>query len=179
MSGIAGKFEILPFRKSYAKEVRKIAEKSWYHTYRDIYPRTEISEFISTNYDVKNLALLQRYVEEGTISLNLAFSNGKPIGFCHVGKKQEFELLRIYVLPRWIGHGAGKELLHEGERWILASRGTEYITRVQKRNTLGIRFYERSGFTRDESLDRDDQLCYRKQLQPDLIFSGRSKRNFS
>lgn len=164
MDGRSIEVEIVPFRKSYAKDIRRVAEKSWSYIYKEIYSNTEISNFLEINYATENLVLLEPYVEEGTISLNLAKIRGKVIGFCHFGKKEEFELLRIYLLPEWIGKGYGKELLEEGERWVKASKGTEYITRVQKNNRTGIRFYEKSGFTRDNGLDKDDEIGFRKTL---------------
>lgn len=156
--------EILPFRKSFARSVKRVAEKSWSYTYKDIYSSTHISDYIAENYRISNLALLEKYVDSGTISLNVARINSRIVGFCHIGKEKEFTLFRIYLLPRWIGKGIGSYLLAEGERWVRDSGGSSYIARVQEKNATGTRFYEKSGFTRDPELDHDDELCYRKEL---------------
>lgn len=164
MSSKVIRLEVLPFKKSFARSVRKIAEKSWNYTYRDIYSNSFIDEFIAENYRLSNLALLEKYVVDGTISFNVAVANRKIVGFCHFGKEKEFTLYRIYLLPDWIGKGIGSDLLNEGEQWVRASGGSSYILRVQKKNSTGIRFYEKSGFERYPDLDRDDDLCYRKNL---------------
>lgn len=156
--------EIVPFRKSFARAVRKVAEKSWFYTYRDIYSHSEISNYMNSYYDLKNLSVLEKYVQDGTISFNVARVKGRIVGFCQFGKREEFELLRIYILPEWIGKGIGRQLLEEGENWVRACNGSEYVTNVQKRNRIGTKFYEKSGLSREPSQDRDDDLCYRKVL---------------
>lgn len=156
--------EIIPFSKKYARSVRSVALKSWKYTYKNIYTPEEINRYIETNYVPKHLALLESFVKDGIISFNLAKVRGKIVGFCHIGKKDEVVLFRIYLLPEWMGKGIGRMLLDEGEKWVTETKAKEYATTVQKKNTTGIRFYEKNGFIRDDSLDKDDEVGYRKTL---------------
>lgn len=151
-----------PFQARYSRELRRVALESWLYTYRNIYTRAYINRFIRENYKISTLKALEKFVDSGVISFNVAVFEGKLIGFCQFGRDREFTLLRIYLKPEWMGRGIGSALLERGEEWVKEKGGKSYIVNVQKDNVIGINFYRKKGFKDERS--SGDELCLRKLL---------------
>ncbi len=153
---------IEPFQARYSRELRRVAHESWIYTYRNIYSREFIDRFIRENYRIKTLKSLEKFVDSGVISFNVAIFVKNLIGFCQFGKEPEFILLRIYMKPEWMGRGIGSALLERGEEWVKEKGGKSYIAYAQRKNELALNFYRRRGFEEDEKLSKNDEICFRK-----------------
>jgi ribosomal protein S18 acetylase RimI-like enzyme len=75
-----------------------------------------------------------------------------------------WELVRIYVLPEYIGKGIGKRLLRLGENFLRRKKANEYCVFAHRRNRPAVRFYIRNGFTRVSRKDTGGEVCLEKKI---------------
>jgi ribosomal protein S18 acetylase RimI-like enzyme len=78
--------------------------------------------------------------------------------------RKGWELLRIYVLPRYMGKGIGKKLLQLGEKFLALRKVRRYHVFAIRKNRPAVKFYIRNGFTRDPAKDRKGEVCLEKRL---------------
>lgn len=75
-----------------------------------------------------------------------------------------WELVRIYVLPKYIGKGSGKRLLQLGEKFLMRKMATGYYAFAFRRNRRAVEFYIRNRFARVRSKDAGSEVCLEKKL---------------
>jgi len=107
-------------RKSDLSQVQKVALKAWMYTYRKIYTPRNIRKFVSRYYSNERFEkAMFPTIKKGHACFHVALDGNRIIGYSHVGKsKAGWELLRIYLLPRYVGKGIGGKLLRLNERFL-------------------------------------------------------------
>jgi ribosomal protein S18 acetylase RimI-like enzyme len=158
---------IRPIRQEDVQHIHSVALESWQYTYRDIFDPQFIENFVNQNYAPEaTLALFPR-LQSGTMCFDVAEDQSNVIGFCNIGIHRNIaELYRIYLLPRYIGRGIGKNLLQRGESFLQAHRIDTYFCFVHKDNELGKQFYLRNGFQHIPIRDQDDEWYMQKSMVP-------------
>ncbi len=154
-------------RKNDASEVQKVALKAWKYTYRKIYTPRNIRKFVSRYYSNERFEkVVFPTIKKGHACFHVALDGNSIIGYSHVGKsKAGWELLRIYLLPRYIGKGIGRKLLCLNERFLRRKGIRRYFVYAHARNRLGILFYRRNDFVRMKRKDEGPtSICFVKQL---------------
>lgn len=75
------------------------------------------------------------------------------LGTCGVAllAPPKFELRKMYLRPSARGLGIGQRLLNEAIEWTRARGGKRLVLDTTEQMTRAIRFYEASGFVRDDS----------------------------
>lgn len=130
--------------------ISSVAIQSWNYTYNSFYPQEVIDKFVSRAYSHENLRnSIDRDSERPVRLFHVALDLEENIvGYSHSFHDPEnegsFELLRIYALPSAMGTGVGTALLS----YLFSNcPGIRELTAwVEKKNIIGIRFYEKHGF---------------------------------
>jgi GNAT superfamily N-acetyltransferase len=153
------------FRQGDGVGVQAVARAAWRHTYKEIFPADFIDQFVATNYSPESLESLVVLIEAGSMFFSVAVMQEVMVGFSNIWDRgRGMELLRIYVLPAYIGKGLGGKLLIAGEEFVRARGSNRYFCMVHKRNQLGLNFYRRNQFRHVESKDHDDEMYLEKDL---------------
>lgn len=73
---------------------------------------------------------------------------GLCIGFLHlIKRKEQFWIDMLAVHPSYQGRGIGKQLLQRAERTVMKTMKKPLLSLVvDRKNSRGIRFYERNGY---------------------------------
>ena len=139
----AGRVQIRDVRNRDLRAIRRVAQTTWEHTYRDSIPEHVREEFVSRAYSDDSL----RQRMESDVFL-AALQDGNIVGFADFRPlpRTEAELAAIYVLPEMQGRGVGGRLLSTGIARFAA--GTRFVLRVERGNEPAVRFYEARGFRR-------------------------------
>ncbi len=149
------------------KQVQSVALRAWTFTYRKIYSTKSIERYVSSYYSDQRFKerVLPR-VRKGFDWFFVALDEKRVVGYSHIGRGRiGWELLRIYLLPQYIGKGVGKKLLQLGETFLKCKKARTYFVTSHKRNRLGIEFYLRNGFTiTSKMVDGRASLCFEKRL---------------
>jgi ribosomal protein S18 acetylase RimI-like enzyme len=154
-----------PIRESDAPNIRAVALEAWQYTYRNIFDKQFIENFVNRNYAPERILALFPRLQSGTMDFNVAEDESKIIGFCNIGiDGQVAELYRIYLLPAYIGQRLGQRLLELGEKYLVEHGISTYSCFVHKENEIGKRFYLRSGFQHIAEKDQDDEWYMQKKV---------------
>lgn len=155
-----------PIHTSDADAVFAVAQEAWRFTYASIFDPAFIEQFVRRNYAPDHLRALVPLVDSGALFFDVAVDADRVIGFCNIGVVVEgAQLLRIYLLPAYIGRGIGSELLRRGEAFLRDRGFDRYFCYVHKDNELGKRFYLRQGFIHRAERDQDDERYMEKRLE--------------
>ena len=148
-----------------APSIQEVALEAWRYTYHAIFDQEFIENFVHRNYAPEvTLSLLPR-IHSGDMFFHIAEQDSKIVGFCNIGLTGEgAQLLRIYLLPSYIGQGLGRKLLHLGEEFVMAHGVATYFCFVHKDNELGRRFYLRNKFRHIREKDHGDEWYMQKTL---------------
>ncbi len=153
------------FKSDDATAVAAVARKAWHYTYKDIFSKEKIEEFLAAHYVPSNL------VEGNTLrnSFWVAEDKGKVIGYIQIGQFQgKMKLFRMYLDPDYIGKGVGSMLLETAEKFMVQHGVKKYVLEVHPQNKLGLSFYRRKGFyeVKDDNTDcsSECELVLEKQL---------------
>lgn len=120
-----------------------LQEKIWEPTYRDILSKEQLNYMFEVIYSKESL---QKQLIDEAQDFFILSDNLAPVGFASVGAYQDsFKLHKIYVLPSTQGTGAGKFLLSEVERFIVAKGGESLYLNVNRYNKAKS-FYEHMGY---------------------------------
>jgi ribosomal protein S18 acetylase RimI-like enzyme len=154
-----------PFTAQDAPAVHQVALEAWHYTYQDLYDAAFIATFVQTHYAPGRLAALEPQVQSGTMFFEVAVHDAQIVGYCHIGiTSRGAELLRLYVLPPYIGQGIGWGLVQRGEAFVVAQGFHTYGCFVHKDNELGKRFYMRRGFRHVGAQDHEEDWYMEKAL---------------
>jgi ribosomal protein S18 acetylase RimI-like enzyme len=154
-----------PFTAQDAPAVSQVALEAWRYTSQGLYEAAFIESFVQTHYAPARVAALAPQVPSGTSFFEVAVHHTQIVGYCHIGiTARGAELLRLYVLPPYIGQGLGWGLWHRGEAFGAAQGFHTYGCFVHKDNEVGKRFYVRRGFRHVSAQDREDDWYMEKVL---------------
>lgn len=113
-------------------------------TYREIL-RSRLKQFPEGQ-----MLVLDNGTLAGQVEIWIREYEGRRIGYVSL----------FYLAPAWRGQGRGKELLQYAEAWFAVHGMDEYHLRVSALNERAARFYERCGFAKVASEERE-QLVWR------------------
>lgn len=127
--------------------IQSIAHETWSFTYEGIYPKDYIRKFLSRAYSSENLSRsVERDLQSAKRQFLIAEYNNKVVGYAQTSqvKEEEYELLRIYVLPEYHKLGIGKAFIQEFSEVLKPLK--KLFAWVAKENYRGREFYEKNGF---------------------------------
>jgi GNAT superfamily N-acetyltransferase len=153
--------------KRSVKQVQSVALRAWKFTYRNIYSTETIERRVSNYYSNRSF---KEYVlpgiQKGVDWFYVALDGKRVIGFSHISQgRMGWELLRIYLLPEYIGKGIGKKLLSLGESFLRRKKVSRYIVSAHAKNRLAAAFYLRNGFSRVRAKDKGGEIYFEKHLR--------------
>lgn len=133
--------------------VQSIAHETWIYTYEGIYSKDFIHSFLSRAYSNENLGRsVERDLQSPKRSFLIAEFNKEVVGYAQTSQvnEEEYELLRIYVLPEYHKMGIGKGFIQEYIQVLKPIK--KLFAWVAKENHNGRAFYEKSGFKEVEEM---------------------------
>jgi GNAT superfamily N-acetyltransferase len=147
-------------------QIKSLALRAWLHTYSGIIDEEEIYRENEKFYTVEFHTILLKRMTDGFHLFKILELNDLVCGLIDFDYDDDRTwLMRFYVSPELIGKGHGSALLKVAEKELLSLSRTEYRLMVHSRNKIGIGFYEKNGFLRDEKYDNfeDQEICYLKR----------------
>ncbi len=153
-------------QKNDVLEVRKLALKAWKFAYKDIYKEKTILKSVSKYYSDENFARNFEQIKKGNSKFILVIESKKIIGYAHVCKnKRRWEVIRIYVNPKFIRKGIGTKLLQKVEVFLRKKNVKSYTIYPHVKNKIAVNFYKKYGFVRYPKLDEGwNSPCYVKKV---------------
>ena len=151
-----------------ADAIAHVARASWTDTYRDIFDRSFIDDFLARAYAPDALrAAVTRSRGTALGEFLVAERDGEVVGYLQFGEGPRGpELYRVYADPAHLGTGVGAALLDELHRRI-EGRVDAYVLDVHSRNERGRAFYDRNGFVMvGGGATVDCDLTLRRTLRP-------------
>jgi RsiW-degrading membrane proteinase PrsW (M82 family)/ribosomal protein S18 acetylase RimI-like enzyme len=145
----------LRLRRAYQKDIpliRELSMKIWPQTYSSILSSDQIDYMLKAMYSEHSL-LEQMNQKHEFIIVN---DGHEPVGFASFSliAPAVYKLHKIYILPQMQGKGAGKFVMSEIARAMIAKGGKALQLNVN-RNNRARQFYEKLGFEviREEDID--------------------------
>lgn len=137
--------------------MRAVADASWPVTYAGLYEPAVIADFLARHYDVRRLeAQIARLPETPSVLFEVAEVDGRLIGFLQGGwHESKARIGRLYLHPDAWRAGIGGRLVERFEAAARAAGATSVTVECHSGNTVGLGFYARLGFVRDESASHD------------------------
>lgn len=101
-----------------AARIHDIAITSWMDTYEEIYSANSKTHFVQEAYPQEEVARAIRTAEEARGEyFNVAIIDEEIVGFIHaIDVDGTWEIVRLYVLPKYQQNGIGRKLIRELER---------------------------------------------------------------
>lgn len=149
-------------------EISRIYEESWKYAYKDIIPQSYLDSIpvgqwaSGLDRDGRNTLLM---LDGSRIIGTSSYCKSRFPKFSGMG-----EIISIYLLPRYIGRGYGKQLLDSAIKNLGNSGYNEVFLWVLEENSHARRFYEKFGFVKSGEFLNDNiggkdlreiQYCYR------------------
>lgn len=125
--------------------IRRLAERTWWPTYRSILSEAQIRYMLDTLYSVEALS---EQMERGH-SFLFVYEQNQPLGFASWSASEDpgyGKLHKLYVVPEAQGKGAGRFLLKAVEEEARRKSCNLLELNVNRFNPAR-RFYEKAGFT--------------------------------
>lgn len=145
------KIEIREMREADIGDVQHVATASWHTTYEGIIPQGIQDRFLDAAYSEQMMRIRRKQ------SLILvAEVGGEIVGYANytpVNEAGMSELAAIYLLESAQGNGIGSAFLTAGIERLPGVK--EIQVNVEKRNTIGMNFYEAKGFQTIDEFDDD------------------------
>ena len=145
------KIEIREMREADIGDVQHVATASWHTTYEGIIPRGIQDRFLDAAYSEQMMRIRRKQ------SLILvAEVGGEIVGYANytpVNEAGMSELAAIYLLESAQGNGIGSAFLTAGIERLPGVK--EIQVNVEKRNTIGMNFYEAKGFQTIDEFDEN------------------------
>lgn len=142
--------------------IRRMADKAFRHTYRDILTPGQMEYMMEWMYSVESLQ--RQMTVEGHMYDILTTDADGDVGYVAYNRESAeadgsvlFHLQKIYVLPEHQGKGLGAVLLERAEtmmRQLADGHPARYELNVN-RNNSAVTFYERMGLHKDREGDFD------------------------
>ena len=124
--------------------IRCLAQEAFTATYREILSAEQLAYMLGWMYSPETLG---REIAEGAAWF-VAERDGEPCGYLSVKQEQAevFHLEKIYLLPRFQGTGAGRELFGHAVAYIRSVHPAPCRMELNvNRQNKALRFYERMG----------------------------------
>lgn len=145
-----------------ARSVAEVHVDSWRHAYRGMLPDAYLDRLSVDDRE----AMWREAFAEDTSGAFVAEVGDRIVGFASFGPSRDddasetvAEVPAIYVEPSEVGRGVGRRLL-EAATAALRDAGYRRATLwVLEANERARRFYEKSGWTWDGTIDRHDFDC--------------------
>ena len=101
-----------------AARIHDIAITAWMDTYEEIYSANSKTHFVKEAYPQEEVARAIRTAEEARGEyFNVAIIDEEIVGFIHaIDVDGTWEIVRLYVLPKYQQNGIGRKLIRELER---------------------------------------------------------------
>lgn len=101
-----------------AARIHDIALTSWMDTYEEIYSERSKAHFVQEAYPQEEVVRAIRTAEEARGEyFNVGLIEGEIVGFIHaIDVDGTWEIVRLYVLPKYQQNGIGRRLIRELER---------------------------------------------------------------
>jgi len=145
------KVEIREMQEADIEHVQHVATASWQTTYEGIIPQSIQDRFLDAAYSEHMLRIRRKQ------SLILvAEVSGEIVGYANytpVNEAGASELAAIYLLESAQGKGIGSAFITAGIERM--PRVKEIHANVEKRNTIGMNFYEAKGFQTIDEFDEN------------------------
>ena len=140
-----------------------VAGDSWNWTYREIYSKDFIDNWIRENYSRESLlGEITKSKTDPEVIFLVAFIDSKLTGFIELKvENKKAVLLRLYLKPEYTRRGIGKSLLMEAEKIMKKMGVAECTLSVHRRNEIGISFYIKQGFN-VKRIEEDDYVMAKK-----------------
>src|SRR5215831_7699600 len=131
--------------------VAELAGVIWRRHYPGIITREQIDYMLEHGY---SHAALSRFIQEEGAGLDLAWMNGRFVGFAayHRDGVHQLKVEKLYVHQDYQRCGVGSRLIACAEGAARAQRCTALILNVNKNNLQAIRAYEKNGFAIREAV---------------------------
>lgn len=140
------------------KKIHDLALIGWYFAYNHL-KKVDLKPLVDKYFSDKELEKALAEVKSGKRYFILVFEGDNLVGFCDVAlRKNQGELLHLYINPDKIGQGLGKTLLLLGEKFLKSNKIKKYFTFVNRHNKLGYDFYVRNKFKHIPAKDMDDEF---------------------
>lgn len=127
--------------------IRKIAEDTWWPTYRSILTDEQLRYMLTSIYSPKTLT---EVMENGSQIFMILHDDRGPQAFASFGARKEdptiWKLHKLYVLPNNHGKGYGKMLIEEVKNRMRKQKIRTLDLNVNRFNPAKT-FYEKLGFT--------------------------------
>lgn len=114
----------------------------------------------------------KRELSEGSPRTAVIFEGNEPAGLISFGKcrygdndKSWIEIWRVYFTPKFWGSGIAQELMEWGINEILKENFTNIELWVSEENIRARKFYEKMGFTHDNTVQIIDMGKELKELR--------------
>ncbi len=138
--------EILSLKIGDELSVRKIAEKSWKYTYKNIYNNEFIEYWIDKYYNLNSIKNdIEKSIDNKNPLFYGLFDDNIMIGFIEIDKINKI-LLRFYLAPEYTGKGYGTYLLKNVEEIIVNEKIESLILYVNQLNFNAVKFYKKNSF---------------------------------
>lgn len=154
---MSAEYVVRTIREEEIDLILPLAMKSWKFTYQDIFSNEFIENHVSRAYRKENLKKIMGQSVNGltTFYVLVEVKTNLVRGYAQIGydrfwetgeKRLPLRLFRIYLDPEILGKGLGKLLLDQVEQFVRKTGMESYIVGVHEKNTIGLRFYKKSGF---------------------------------
>lgn len=133
--------------------VSKLLKESWQFAYAGLVD----DEYLASIGDDHWVSFLQTGLSEGNIDCILVQKDGCVIGACVVRQSliqqlpEDGEMVCLYLLPGYIGTGAGHILYIAAETLLIQKGCSRCILDVLEGNHRAIQFYKAHGFEQTET----------------------------
>ena len=152
------------------ESVQRVAKAAWHAVYDEILGEDVVDQVLGEWYDDDAIAA---GITHDAQDFFVAERAEEVVGYAHVGPhppRRVHQLYRLYVHPDEWRDGIGRQLLAEVEQALYDRDVTLYEVEVVTDNTIGVAFYESTGFERADTSERDlfgetvTQYVFRKRL---------------
>ena len=170
-------FFVRDLHKEDVDVIHDLAMKSWKYTYREIFTKDFIENYVNRAYRKENLENTVEQEKKGLFKFYVLEKQDemKLVGFAQIGydrywetgkRENDLRLFRIYLDPEYIGKRLGNLLLENVEQFVAQEGLTSYIVGVHEKNIIGLRFYQKMGFIlTSKTSDAEGEIYLRKQLE--------------
>ena len=135
--------------------LRTLAHAIWRAHYTQIVGRAQVDFMLGARFTPDNL---RRYLESSERWMKVLRRDGREVGYCSYALTPvpgELKLEQLYLLPELHGLGLGRFMLGEIEANARKLGCQAIVLQVNKRNTLALAVYRKSGFIEREQVVLD------------------------
>lgn len=147
-------FRIVPIGADDLSTVASLADVVWREHYAAILDEAQIDYMLRRMYALSTLA--EEFARG--VAFDVMYEDARPIGFASYGpmpSSDAWQLHKLYLLAAHRGEGRGAAMIERSLARARDAGASRMELRVNKRNQLAMRAYERAGFVVRESVTVD------------------------